>query len=111
MFGLCRYKPGNGFHVVAAHTDSPCPKLKAVSNSSKGGFLHLRVQTYATGQWQTWYDRDLSVAGRVVLRRKDGELVHELVRVRRPILRIPTMAKPLDRWASLTLQLRCFICK
>ena len=68
--------------------------------------MHLRVQTYATGQWQTWYDRDLSVAGRVVLRRKDGELVHELVRVRRPILRIPTLAKPLDRWASLTLQLR-----
>lgn len=87
--------------MVAAHTDSPCPKLKPVSHSSKGGFLHVRVQTYGTGVWQTWFDRDLSVAGRVVLRRKDGELVHELVRVQRPILRIPTLTKVLDRLDSL----------
>lgn len=98
---LCRYKPGNGFHVLAAHTDSPCPKLRPVSYSAKGGFLHVRVQPYGTGVWQTWFDRDLSIAGRVLLRRKDGVLVHELVRVRRPILRIPTLAKPLDRCACL----------
>jgi aspartyl aminopeptidase len=95
----CRYKPGNGFHVVAAHTDSPCPKLKPVSYSAKGGFLHVRVQPYGTGVWQSWFDRDLSIAGRVLLRRKDGVLIHELVRVRRPILRIPTLAKPLERCA------------
>lgn len=92
-----KYKPGNGFHVVAAHTDSPCPKLKPVSYSAKGGFLHVRVQPYGTGVWQSWFDRDLSIAGRVLLRRKDGVLIHELVRVRRPILRIPTLAKPLER--------------
>nr|XP_024356341.1 probable aspartyl aminopeptidase isoform X2 [Physcomitrium patens] len=92
-----KYKPGNGFHVVAAHTDSPCPKLKPVSYSAKGGFLHVRVQPYGAGVWQTWFDRDLSIAGRVLIRRKDGELVNELVRVRRPILRIPTVAKILDR--------------
>jgi aspartyl aminopeptidase len=92
-----KYKPGNGFHVVAAHTDSPCPKLKPVSYSAKGGFLHVRVQPYGEGVWQSWFDRDLSVAGRVLLRRKDGVLVHELVRVRRPVLRIPTVTKPPDR--------------
>jgi aspartyl aminopeptidase len=53
------------------------------------------------GFGKSWFDRDLSVAGRVVLRRKDGELVHELVRVRRPILRIPTLTKVLDRLDSL----------
>ncbi|KAH8937134.1 hypothetical protein BDL97_16G010100 [Sphagnum fallax] len=92
-----KYKPGNGFHVVAAHTDSPCPKLKPVSHSSKGSFLHIQVQTYGPGLWHTWFDRDLSVAGRVLLRRKDGELVHELVRVRRPILRIPSLPKVPER--------------
>ncbi|XP_024361340.1 probable aspartyl aminopeptidase isoform X3 [Physcomitrium patens] len=92
-----KYKPGSGFHVIAAHTDSPCPKLKPVSYSAKGGFVHVRVQPYGAGVWQTWFDRDLSVAGRVLLRRKDGDLVNELVRVGRPILRIPTVANPVDR--------------
>ncbi|KAH8934930.1 hypothetical protein BDL97_17G005600 [Sphagnum fallax] len=92
-----KYKPGNGFHVVAAHTDSPCPKLTPVSHSSKGCFLHVQVKTCGSGMWHTWFDRDLSVAGRVLLRRKDGELVHELVRVRRPILRIPSLRKLSER--------------
>jgi aspartyl aminopeptidase len=83
--------------VVAAHTDSPCPKLTPVSHSSKGSFLHVQVKTCGSGMWHTWFDRDLSVAGRVLLRRKDGELVHELVRVRRPILCIPSLPKLSER--------------
>jgi aspartyl aminopeptidase len=47
--------------------------------------------------WHTWFDKDLSVADRVLLRRKDGELLHELVRVGRPILRIPSLPKLSER--------------
>ncbi|KAH9536021.1 hypothetical protein CY35_17G083900 [Sphagnum magellanicum] len=92
-----KYKAGNGFHVVAAHTDSPCPKLKPVSAASKAGFLNVGVQTYGSGLWHTWFDRDLSVAGRVLVRRKGVGVVHELVKVERPIMRIPTLAIHLDR--------------
>lgn len=92
-----KYEVGNGFHVVAAHTDSPCPKLKPVSAASKAGFLNVGVQTYGGGLWHTWFDRDLSVAGRVLLRRENGTVVQELVKVERPIMRIPTLAIHLDR--------------
>jgi len=92
-----RYKLGNGFHVVAAHIDSPCPKFTLVSHSSNINFLHVQVKTYGSGMWHTWFDRDLNVAGRVLLQRKDGELVHELVRVRRLILRIPFLPSLSER--------------
>lgn len=96
---VCRYEPGNGFHIIAAHTDSPCPKLKPVSAATKAGFLNVGVQTYGGGLWHTWFDRDLSVAGRVLTRRKGQNVHQELVKVRRPILRIPTLAIHLDRYA------------
>ncbi|KAK3280436.1 hypothetical protein CYMTET_11733 [Cymbomonas tetramitiformis] len=93
-----KFTTGSGFNVVAAHTDSPCPKLKPISASTKGGFLRVGVQTYGGGLWHTWFDRDLSVAGRVLVRRCGGAVIsHELVRINRPIMRIPTLAIHLDR--------------
>ncbi|XP_074290089.1 putative aspartyl aminopeptidase isoform X2 [Silene latifolia] len=92
-----KYSPGNGFHVIAAHTDSPCLKLKPISASSKAGYQMVNVQTYGGGLWHTWFDRDLSVAGRVILRSVDGSFSHRLVKVTRPLLRVPTLAIHLDR--------------
>jgi aspartyl aminopeptidase len=92
-----KFQAGNGFNVVAAHTDSPCLKLKPVTASKKSGFLKLGVQTYGGGLWYTWFDRDLSVAGRVLIREADGTITDRLVCVRRPIMRIPTLAIHLDR--------------
>ncbi|CEJ00701.1 Putative Aspartyl aminopeptidase [Rhizopus microsporus] len=48
----------------------------------------------------SWFDRDLSVAGRVLVEQKDGTFKHTLVKVNRPILRIPTLAIHLDRTAN-----------
>ncbi|KAH7848214.1 hypothetical protein Vadar_002697 [Vaccinium darrowii] len=92
-----KYRGGNGFHVIAAHTDSPCLKLKPRSASSKSGYLMLNVQTYGRGLWHTWFDRDLSLAGRVIVREKDGSFSHKLIKLKRPILRVPTLAIHLDR--------------
>ncbi|XP_061996992.1 probable aspartyl aminopeptidase [Rosa rugosa] len=92
-----KYSAGNGFHVIAAHTDSPCLKLKPRSASTKSGCLMINVQTYGGGLWHTWFDRDLSVAGRVILRDGNGSFIQKLVKVKRPLLRIPTLAIHLDR--------------
>ncbi|XP_021300362.1 probable aspartyl aminopeptidase [Herrania umbratica] len=92
-----KYIVGNGFHVIAAHTDSPCLKLKPKSASSKSNYLMLNVQTYGGGLWHTWFDRDLSVAGRVIVRGSDGSFLHKLVKVKRPLLRVPTLAIHLNR--------------
>ena len=58
---------------------SPCLKLKPHSKGAKSGFLTLNVEPYGGGLWHTWFDRDLSVAGRVLLRDGDS-LLHKLVR-------------------------------
>lgn len=95
-----KYVAGNGCHIIGAHTDSPCLKLKPISKVSKGGYLEVGVQTYGGGLWHTWFDRDLTIAGRMIIKeRKDDSVAytHRLVRIEEPIMRIPTLAIHLDR--------------
>ncbi|CAO3607208.1 unnamed protein product [Cunninghamella blakesleeana] len=91
------YKPGNGFSILGAHTDSPCLKLKPVSKKKGSGYLQVGCQVYGGLLAHTWFDRDLSIAGRVLVELQDGTFKNSLVKVDRPLLRIPTLAIHLDR--------------
>ena len=91
-FNPAQSQSDSGFTIIGAHTDSPCPKLKPVSKLTKSGYLALSVVGYGGGLWHTWFDRDLTLAGRVLVRRPDGRTTAELVRINRPILRIPNLA-------------------
>lgn len=92
------YQPGGGFNIIGAHTDSPCPKIKPLSKASAHGYLQVGVAPYGGGLWHTWFDRDLSIAGRALVRdAKSGSVTPRLVKIAKPIMRIPTLAIHLSR--------------
>ncbi|GKZ19623.1 hypothetical protein AbraIFM66951_003753 [Aspergillus brasiliensis] len=88
------YQSGNGMAIVAGHIDALTAKLKPVSKlPTKAGFLQLGVAPYAGALNETWWDRDLSIGGRVLVRDpSSGKVESKLVKLDWPIARIPTLA-------------------
>lgn len=82
-----------GFRLVGAHLDSPNLRLKPHPAACREGYLQLAVEVYGGVLLSTWTDRDLTVAGRLVL--AGGET--RLVNLRRPACRIPQLAIHLNR--------------
>jgi aspartyl aminopeptidase len=85
-----------GYRIVGAHTDSPNLRLKPKPAYTKEGYGQLGVEVYGGALVNSWLDRDLGLAGRVVVREKAG-LRTRLVRIDRPIARVPQLAIHLDR--------------
>ena len=82
-----------GFKIIGGHTDSPNLRLKPKSlmNSASPDLVQLSVECYGGGLWHTWFDRDLSLAGRVLVRSKEGRIEQRLVKLNRPVCRIPSL--------------------
>lgn len=92
----------DGFHMICAHCDSPTFRIKpnAVMRS-EGGIVRLNTELYGGALMQTWFDRPLSIAGRVIIA---GGVPMEpetrLVHIRRPLLQIPNLAIHFNRQAN-----------
>jgi aspartyl aminopeptidase len=81
-----------GFTLAGAHTDSPALKLKPQPQNVSHETLTLTVEPYGGGLWDTWFDRELSLAGRISYIDQQGNLQHQLIDLKRPIAIIPSLA-------------------
>ncbi len=86
-----------GFHMVAAHSDSPSFKIKESPESTvEGHYVRLNTEKYGGMILSTWLDRALSVAGRVAVQEKDC-IVTKLVNIDKDLLVIPNVAIHMNR--------------
>ncbi|WP_166258686.1 M18 family aminopeptidase [Marinobacter salicampi] len=89
-----------GVRMVGAHTDSPCLKVKPNPELRRKGYLQVGVEVYGGVLLNPWFDRDLSLAGRVSFRNGTGRVEDTLIDFRRPVAFIPSLAIHLDREAN-----------
>jgi len=88
-----------GFRIIASHSDSPCPKLKEDPEMRGKDYVRLNVEKYGGMLLAPWFDRPLSVAGRIVVRDGD-EIRQELVNLDKDIAVIPSLAIHMNREAN-----------
>ena len=85
-----------GIALAGAHTDSPTVMVKPKPEKTRQGYAQLAVEVYGGALLNPWFDRDLSLAGRVSYR-SEGRVRTHLVDFENPIAFIPSLAIHLDR--------------
>ena len=89
----------HGIRMVGAHTDSPCLKVKPQPELARHGYWQLGVEVYGGVLLSPWFDRDLSLAGRVTFKH-NGQLQSRLINFQQAIASIPSLAIHLNREAN-----------
>ncbi|MCX6553681.1 MAG: M18 family aminopeptidase [Candidatus Aminicenantes bacterium] len=87
----------SGFKIIGAHTDSPGFRLKPRALMQKGGYLQLGVEIYGGPLLATWLDRDLGLAGLVVIKDERDSLRTMLLKLEKPVVRISMLPIHLNR--------------
>lgn len=97
----------NGFKIVGTHTDSPTFRIKPHAEmTSEGSYLKLNTEVYGGPILNTWMDRPLSIAGRVVLKSKHPlKPSCKLLNIKKPLLIIPNLAIHMNRDVNKGLEL------
>lgn len=88
-----------GFHMICAHSDSPTFRVKPHAEmTGEGGLVRLNTEVYGGPILSTWFDRPLTLAGRVIVRGKDAMSPETmLMHVCRPLLQISNLAIHFNR--------------
>jgi aspartyl aminopeptidase len=89
-----------GIRMVGAHTDSPCLKVKPNPEKITQTLAQLGVEVYGGALLNPWFDRDLSMAGRVSYQNSAGHINNILIDFKRAIAIVPSLAIHLDREAN-----------
>jgi len=87
----------SGVRMIGAHTDSPCLRIKPTPDVRRSGFHQLGVEIYGGVLLAPWFDRDLSIAGRVTCSGTNGQRLSLLIDFKKPIVTIPSLAIHLNR--------------
>jgi len=85
---------------MSAHTDSPSLKIKPDPLYTEGSYLQTGVEVYGGALLKTWFDRELSIAGRVTFLDTNNNISSVLVDFKRPIAIIPSLAAHLNNAAA-----------
>lgn len=96
--------PGRPFRILGAHTDSPNLRVKPRADAARLGWRVLDVEPYGGPLLNSWLDRDLGLAGRVMVRTNEGPTAR-LLNVSRALLRVAQLAIHLDREVNNGLRL------
>lgn len=88
-----------GFHMICAHCDSPTFRIKPNAEMlCEGGIVKLNTEVYGGPIMSTWFDRPLTIAGRVIVRGEDALAPKTLLlHVKRPLLQISNLAIHFNR--------------
>lgn len=88
-----------GFRLICAHCDSPTFRIKPNAEmTGEGGITRLNTEVYGGPIMSTWFDRPLSLAGRVIVRGKDAmHPVTRLLHIKKPLLIISNLAIHFNR--------------
>ncbi len=81
----------SGFRIIGSHTDSPCFKIKPKSVFVREGYIQLSIEVYGGPMYASWTDRELSMAGRAVVKKGKGYGI-SLVDLEKTVLMIPQLA-------------------
>jgi aspartyl aminopeptidase len=93
--------PGtDGFRMLCAHTDSPGLRVKPEPLMITHTYIQLGVEVYGGALLQPWFDRQLSMAGRVSFVSTGNRLESKLIDFRRPLALIPNLPIHLNREAN-----------
>lgn len=80
-----------GFRIIGAHTDSPCLKIKPGACSvTPDGYVKVNVEIYGGAILNTWFDRPLAMAGRLIVK-ENGVLREKLIQIDKPVFLIPNL--------------------
>ncbi|MCU7940133.1 MAG: M18 family aminopeptidase [gamma proteobacterium symbiont of Bathyaustriella thionipta] len=89
-----------GVRMLGAHTDSPCLKVKPKAEIVSQSYLKLGVEVYGGALLNPWFDRDLSLAGKLVYQDSNDSIHSCLINFEKSIASIPSLAIHLDRDAN-----------
>lgn len=90
----------SGFRIVGAHSDSPCLQIKPQADIIDERYHKIGVEVYGGPLLSPWFDRELSIAGRVCYTTEKKNIKTKIIDFKKPVAIIPSLAIHFDRDAN-----------